>query len=262
MKQIKLIMMIAVLTVAWGCSSDDEENNKEKWTNSIYVPCDEPTWAVDWTAADSKPSWQNPDPTLYDSNMFYLVKLDEELKEYSTENDIMAMFMGDKCRGVSARNVLPDGNVAFLLHVKGKGSESGEPLELRYYCDKLHHTNILPDITTYAPNNIITPAYTKLLSIKDGSSKYPVSTTLTVVIPKELPFTVNDNDKVAVFVGEECRGIGQREADIKDRWQMSVYGKAGETALIRYYSAEKKGAYTFLKTVELKGEPITETLTF
>ena len=43
---------------------------------------------------------------------------------------------------------------------------------------------------------------------------------------------------------------------------MSVYGKAGETALIRYYSAEKKGAYTFLKTVELKGEPITETLTF
>lgn len=258
MKQIKLIMMIAVLTVAWGCSSDDEENNKEKWTNSIYVPCDEPTWAVDWTAADSKPSWQNPDATLYDSNMFCLVKLDEELEKYSSENDIMAMFMGGKCRGVSARNPLSDGNVAFLLHVKGKGSESGEPLELRYYCDKLHHTNILPNITTYAPNNIIT----KLLSIKDGSSKYPVSTTLTVVIPKELPFTVNDNDKVAVFVGEECRGVGQREADIKDRWQISVFGKAGETAQIRYYSAEKKGAYTLLKTVELKGEPITETLTF
>jgi len=67
---------------------------------------------------------------------------------------------------------------------------------------------------------------------------------------------------VAVFVGEECRGVGQRETDIKDRWQMSVYGKAGETAQIRYYSAEKKGAYTLLKTVELKGEPITETLTF
>ncbi len=124
MKQIKLIMMIAVLTVAWGCSSDDEENNKEKWTNSIYVPCDEPTWAVDWTAADSKPSWQNPDPTLYDSNMFCLVKLDEELEKYSSDNDIMAMFMGGKCRGVSARNPLPDGNVTFLLHVKGKGSES------------------------------------------------------------------------------------------------------------------------------------------
>lgn len=73
MKQIKLIMMIAVLTVAWGCSSDNEENDKEKWTNSIYLPCDEPTWAVDWTAADTKPEWQNPDPTLYDSNMFYIV---------------------------------------------------------------------------------------------------------------------------------------------------------------------------------------------
>ena len=216
---------------------------------------------MDWTAADTKPSWQNPDPTLYDSNMFYLVRLDEELKEYSTDNDMMAMFMNGICRGVSARNVSEDGNIFFLLHVKGKGSESGEPLELRYYCDKLHHTNVLPDITTFVPNNIITPTI-KILRIEDGSSKYPVSTTLTIVIPKELPFTVNDNDKVAVFVGEECRGVGQREADIKDRWQMSVYGKAGETAQIRYYSAEKKGAYTLLKTVELKGEPITETLTF
>ena len=256
------MMLMAVLTLAWGCSPDGD-SEEEKWENSTFEPAAKPTWTVDWTSTATKPDWQDPDPTKFDPNasMSYLVELDEELTRYSTDNDVMAVFIKGECRGVSTRNKTARGTVYFLLHIKGVGSEAGQPLELRYYCDQLHHMNILPVFTYFVPSNIVSAAFKRILNVGDGSSKYPVCTQLTVTMPQKLPFTANANDLLAVFVSDKCKGVGKKSAD--GSWLVPTYGaQAGETAQIRYYSAEKTGVYTILKTIKLEGATQQENISF
>lgn len=258
------MMLMAVLTLAWGCSSSSgDDGNAEQWNGSTYIPAAKPTWAVNWTSTATAPDWKNPDPTKFDSSMHILVDVEGELASNSTDNDMMAIFIDGECRGVSRRNVAPNGSVSFLLFLKGSGVEADRPMELRYYCDKLHHINVVPSYMGFKPNNILDKDYMKVFNIGKGSSKYPVCTELTVMMPQKMPFTASSGDMLAVFVGDECRGVGSRNADAFGSWNVLTYGvKAGETAQIRYYSDEKSGVYTLLKTIELKGTSQQESISF
>jgi len=254
---------MAVLTLAWGCSSDND-GNEEQWNGSTFAPADKPAWAVDWTSTATKPDWKTPDLSKYELNMYFLVELDEEAARYSTDEDVMAMFINGECRDVTVhRNILPD-NVVFMLYFKGSSSEVGKPLELRYYCDKLHYMSTITSFTTFVPNSDNSPIkdFTKVLHLGDGSAKYPVCTQLTVMMPQKLPFTVSGNDMLAVYVGNECRGVGKK-AETQDCWQVPAYSaQQGDIAQIRYYSAEKSGVYSILKTVKLGGTPQQENISF
>jgi hypothetical protein len=262
MKTIKLMMLMAVLTLAWGCSSDSE-GDEEQWNGSTFAPADKPAWAVDWTSTATKPDWKTPDLSKYELGMYCLVELDEELVSHSTDEDVIAMFINGECREVTVnRNRMP-GKVKYMLYFKGSSSEVGTPLELHYYCDKLHHMNTVSSFTTFVPNNesSLIKDITKKLHLADGSSKYPVCTQLTVKIVQKLPFTVSNNDQLAVFVGNDCRGVGVQQAD--GSWQVQSYGvQKGETAQLRYYSAEKTGVYTILKTIKLDGANQQESISF
>ena len=273
MKNVKIMMLMVVLTLAWGCSSDSDDNNSGQWSGSTYMPSAKPAWVVDWTSTATKPDWQNPDPTKFDSSMHILVDVDGELKNNYSENDLMAVFMDGECRGVSHPSVAPNGSVSFLMYFKGKGSEGSEKkdFELRYYCDKLHHMNVLPSYMTFEPDNILDKNYMKVISINQGSLKYPVSTQLTVMMPQRTPFTATSADMLAVFVGNECRGVGVKNANTYGSWDVPTYGSwdvptystaVGEKAQVRYYSAEKGGVYTILQTIELKGNTQQESITF
>jgi hypothetical protein len=265
MKNVKIMMLMAVLTLAWGCSGSDDSGNTEQWNGSTYASSAKPTWVVDWTSTSTKPDWQNPDATKFESSMHILVDVEGELKNNSSENDMMAAFIGGECRGVSHPTRAPNGSVSFLLYFKGTGTEGSVQTlcELRYYCDKLHHMNVLPFYIAFVPSNILDKKYMKVLTISEGSLKYPLCTQLTVMMPQKTPFTANSGDMLAVFVGDECRGVGARNDDAYGSWNVFTYGvKVGETAQIRYYSAEKGGVYTLLKTIELKGNAQQESITF
>lgn len=272
MKTIKTIILAAVLTMAWGCSSGDDTpaniNNKEgqgeqQWTGSTFAASEKPTWAIDWSSNVTKPDWQEPDATRFECSMTMLIRLGQELTPYSTDNDVMAVFIDGECRGVSYRNQLQNGRVAFLLHVKGTGDEANRRMELRYYCDRLHHLNVTSAISPFVPNNVMDKTYQIDFNIDKGSTKYPLATNLTVMLPKQLPFVETSGDMLAVFVGGECRGIGYQGGDLYDGWRVKVAGtQAGETAEIRYYSADKAGIYTILKTFTLSGSLQQENISF
>jgi len=91
-----------------------------------------------------------------------------------------------------------------------------------------------------------------------GVSKYPVKNHLTVELPAIIPFAAADDDRVAAFVGNDCRGTG-------------VVGESfpvfrtteNETLQLRYYSAQKGGIYSMTQPVSLnKEEAKTITLNF
>lgn len=264
-----MIILMAALTMAWGCSSDSEgSNNKDgqgeqQWTGSTFAASEKPAWAVDWASNAAKPDWQEPVATKYECSMNMLIRLVQDLAPYSTDNDLMAVFINGECRGVSYRNKLADGRVVFLLHVKGTSEEANQQMELRYYCDGLHHLNVTNSISPFVPNNVLDETYQSDFDIDNGSTKYPLKTNLTVMLPEQLPFVASADDMLAVFVGNECRGIGYQGGDLYEGWRVKVVGaQEGETAQIRYYSADKAGTYTILKTFKLTGNLQQENISF
>jgi hypothetical protein len=245
----------------WGCSSDSDDNGQGN--HSSFVPSASPTWAMDWSSDATAPDWKEPDVTRFECSMTMLVSLQQSLAAYSTDRDVMAVFVDGDCRGVSYRNKLANGRVEYLLLVKGTSEETGHAMELRYYCDSLHHMNVLTALRPFEPSNLMDEKYHIHLGVENGSGKYPVSTQVTLMLPQTLPFTVNPNDKLAVFVDGECRGIGASGGDLYDGWRVMVYSRqAGETAQIRYYSAAKGGTYTILKTFSLSGSLQQEDVSF
>ena len=255
------LLLMAVLMMMWGCSSDSDDNGQGN--HSSFVPSASPTWAMDWTADAAAPDWKEPDVTRFECSMTMLVSLQQSLAAYSTDRDVMAVFVDGDCRGVSYRNKLANGRVEYLLLVKGTSEETGHAMELRYYCDSLHHMNVLTALRPFEPSNLMDEKYHIHLGVENGSGKYPVSTQVTLMLPQTLPFTVNPNDKLAIFVGDECRGIGSLGGDAYDGWRVMVYSRqAGETAQVRYYSAAKGGTYTILKTFSLSGSLQQEDVSF
>ncbi|RZJ99410.1 MAG: hypothetical protein EOO43_26375, partial [Flavobacterium sp.] len=80
----------------------------------------------------------------------------------------------------------------------------------------------------------------------DESGKYPFSMTAAVTIPAKLQLQMNDNDQIAAFINEECRGKGVKiKVDSVDVFFILVRGLADEQKKItfKYYSAKSSYIY-------------------
>ena len=261
------MMLMTVLTLLWGCSSDDDNNNNNNGQtgnhSTVTTVSTKPDWKINWMSNATEPDWQDPPSSKFECSMDVLVELDDEATSYSTDGDVMAVFIGDECRGVSYRNKMSSGTVAFLLHVKGSSDEIGDPMTIHYYNDGAHHLSITDGVPLFTPSNLMDETYQFVLGLWDGSHKFPIYTELEINLPEELPFTVSSEDMLAVFVDGECRGLGGCELDDFSGWRVLVMSeKKNETAQVRYYSAEKSCIYTFNQTFTLNGFLQMETLKF
>ena len=226
-------MLMAVLTLLWGCSSDEDE----KGGDLTFTESANPTWRVDWFSIAAPPDWHDPASTAYECSMNLLVELDGDAERYSSNADLMSVFINGECRGVSYRNVLDNGEIAFLLHPSGRSEENGAPMELRYYCEKLKHLTISDAIPPFKSSNLIDDTYQLVFDFGYGSTKYPYFTELTIVLPEKLPCTPH--------------------------WKMTAYQvHPDETVQVRYYSAAKGGIYTITQPITLKGNLQQENIKF
>lgn len=233
---------MAALCLACSCSSDDDD---EKGFNLIGSTS-RPSWQIDWTWHDATPQWKDPLSTQYECSMNMLVYLSEEFMPYTTDDDVMAVFINDECRGVSYRNVTSDGYALFLLLVKGNSEEAAHDMQLRYYCSGMKQMFVSNSVPPFMPNNLMEDTYQMLFSPAFNSTKYPFFTQLSVMLPENTPFTITNNDMMAVFVGDECRGLCTRDERVFPGWKGGIFSKEkDETAQIRYYSAKDKSIYTF-----------------
>ena len=251
MKEIKIIMLTAVLTMAWACSSDSDDTP----ANYTFEQAAMPAWSVDLTGNDDAPAWTAPDPSLFESSMFIMVKLQDELAAYSTDGDLMAVFIGDECRTVPAiRNVDKAGGVYFVLKIRGNSTERDVNFALRYYCAQLRRVFTLQGTEKFATERTYGFDEDFVPPLLLGCTKYPVQQTLTAELPSTTPFTPDESDIVAVFAGSECRGVGVAGQPF------TVFRTTdGETLDVRYYSAKQAGVYTLKQKV---GQEATIVLNF
>ena len=105
--------------LAWGCSSDSDEAR--------------PTGILE--GSDARPAWTEPNYNLYEQLMSVDVLLQDTLKQYASEQDVLCATINNEVRGVATALQVDD---QWLFSLTVGSNEAGVMVGLSYYCDKLH----------------------------------------------------------------------------------------------------------------------------
>ena len=249
-------ILLASLTFG-ACSSDDDEPKTEGY--SVETVSQAPSWQVDWTGNESRPEWQEPESNNYENWATLLLQVEDELKPYASEDDLLALFVGDELRGLTgpAREVA-DGeeivqNGEFILKAYGNESDQNVmSVTLRYYSSQLRQVfsrsvEMMYEMgKVYGLDEDLIPQFTL------GSAKYPVVNHLTITAANLSPIdaTFADGDMLAAFVGSECRGTYTLDDNLLGApVTMTVFGRQeGERYTLKYYNATTQSVYILTKT--------------
>ena len=241
------LLLLASLVLG-ACSSDDD-NDKKNAAYTVTQVSEAPVWQIDWNNDQTRPNWTEPDASLYENWTILKVQIEDELKPYVSEGDLMALFVNGELRGLASPAVIvgtgQTGNGKFLMKVYG--NESGTEtvhMTLQYYSQTLKEIftlsdNIIldSDVTTGIDTDFI-PEFTL------GSAKYPVTKAVSAEpLLTKVGITPVSGGRVGAFVGEECRGTatisatGSTSLLIRCRTQ-------GELITLKYYDNTEKKLYT------------------
>ena len=258
MNKIKLMFVLLASLVLGACSSSDDDNNVNDPKNAAYTETtvtEAPAWQIDWSNNQERPNWTEPDGSLYANWTILKVQIEDALKAYASDGDLMALFVNGEIRALAKPAVSVGGGTAtgkFLM--KAYGNETGSEtvnMSLQYYSSTLKHLftltgdiNLDSDETTGIDEDFI-PEFTL------GPSKYPVVMafdgkdllTKASIVPAK-------GDCLAAFVGDECRGICASPAE---NLTWVVYGRQeGESLTVKYYQTATGKLFTFPDAFQIK----------
>ncbi|MBR4899258.1 MAG: dockerin type I repeat-containing protein [Prevotella sp.] len=218
--------------------------------NTVSPVSEAPQWQIDWSGNEARPDWQEPDASAYASFAVMIVSIEEILQPYASQDDLLAIFVGDELRGLASPLVKGDGTVdatRFLL--KGYSNESAGDqvvVTMKYYNAQLKQLFSLSESMTLDEDadlgiyDDFVPPFTQ------GSPKYPVTTTVDVAsLLADAGITPAEGDIVAVFVGDECRGVAQISNLDSQLSNLTVFlREEGETVSLKYYDATGQRVFT------------------
>ena len=208
-----------------------------------------PDWQVDWTYNQERPDWQAPNASEYENFTVIVVKIEEALQPYASQDDLLALFVGDELRGLArpASIVGSSDTDATTFVLKAFGNESaGEPVDvtLKYYNAQLKHLFSRTGSTVFSTDNVIGSDEDFIPAFTLGSSKYPVVNGFDVsTITSTAGITPAEGDMVAAFVDGECRGVVT--LPVEDGELLNVFlREEGETVTLQYYDAATQSIVT------------------
>ena len=117
MKKSIIVTLTALAFVAWGCSSDDDDNSKES----------------SGKFQKTTPAWVAPNYDDYEQLMTVEIQLQDKLQSIASEADLLCATIDNEVRGL-AQPQLVNGQWVFGLTVGA--NRKGEPVSLSYYCSK------------------------------------------------------------------------------------------------------------------------------
>ena len=248
MNKIKLAFVLLAGLVFGACGSDDDggnNSNNVKYTETAVSEA--PVWGIDWQFNQERPAWTKPDGSSYGNWTIMMVQLEEALRPYASDEDMMAIFVNGEMRGLAspAEGTVKDGNATFLMKVYGNETDTETVnVSLQYYSKRLNqifnlseNINLNSDESTGIDEDYI-PPFTL------GSPKYPIVKTVGVeshLTKVGIPFA--NGNIVGAFVGNECRGLAKLSTS--GNTPLVIYGRtAGETVTLKCYDAENGILYT------------------
>jgi hypothetical protein len=259
MKKIFMMMMaITSIVLTGACSSSDDGNNGQQngeQKGLQVVSSGRPDWHVDLTYNETAPNWQAPDPSLYENWFIMMFRVQDELMEYFSNDDMVAVFIGDELRALSHPARSMDGSqtansdsIYYILKVYGNESADLDiQVTLKLWSAKLHQTFTIKGNGKFINEAVTGDGSSSIPNISLGSSKYPVTSLVNVNFkPAEYGLEPSDDDMLAAFIGNECRGTIPLTVSLPSSSQIPlvVFGeKEGETARVLYYNAKSNTVY-------------------
>ena len=252
-----MFVLLASLVLG-ACSSSDDDNNVNDPKNAAYAETtvtEAPAWQIDWSNNQERPNWTEPDGSLYANWTILKVEIEDALKAYASDGDLMALFVNGEIRALAKPAVSVGGGTAtgkFLM--KAYGNETGSEtvnMSLQYYSSTLKHLFTLTDNITLDADVTtgIDEAFVPKFTL--GSVKYPVQKTVDVEpLLTKVGLTPVSGNMVAAFVGEECRGTVSLASS--GSTQLLIFGRnAGESLTLKYYDTTAGKLYTIPDAVKL-----------
>jgi hypothetical protein len=252
-------ILLAGLTMG-ACDSDDDSNNSLSYTleNTTMAPA----WQMDWNFNQETPNWQKPQSQSFENWVVILVKIEQELQEYTSKDDLMALFVEDELRGLASPAISVDdpGSSCDYYLMKVFGNETDEEwmdVTLKYYNSQLKHVFSRSASFQYRTDQVIGIDEDFVPKFTLGPAKYPIVMNLSLDSTplSNVDLETSSDDMVGAFVGGECRGVAHANG------RMVVYGREeGEKVTLKYYEAVNHRVYTFNDAVRIKQLP-TNTIT-
>lgn len=262
---IKYLVLSLFAIMVYGCSSGGDDAQPSPagpaTEQSVFQASAKPSWNVDWTWNSPRPDWAEAGSHNYSCSMQMLVYLDYDLLPYASEDDLMAVFMNGTCRAISKPNIVDYGDkVVFLLNIQGDDEETRGEMTLQYYSAQQHHLFVIDAMPPFKPNNLWEDESSIVIWLGQGSTKFPYTTGVTVLLPDLPAFEKIEKDMAFVFVGDECRGVLVPSEQYPGFKGTAWSRQPGETAEIRYYSDSQQGYYTMKEKFVLNN--IIQTIYF
>lgn len=255
MKKMYLAVALLASLVLGACSSSDDNNDSKNAPYTETTASEAPVWQIDWNYNQERPDWQKPDGSLYQNWTTMMVQIEDALKPYASDGDLMALFVNGEIRALAKPAVSVGGGTAtgkFLM--KAYGNETGTEtvnMSLQYYSSTLKHLFTLTDDISLDSDETtgIDEDYVPQFTL--GSAKYPVLKTVDVEpLLTKVGLTPVSGNMVAAFVGEECRGTVSLASS--GSTQLLIFGRnAGESLTLKYYDATAGKLYTIPDAVKL-----------
>lgn len=154
MMKKKILALAALALLAWGCSSDDD--------GTTTPPTPEETTVIE-PGTDTRPDWVAPNANSYEQNMNVFLTLQNELQPYISANDLLCAKIDGEVRGVA----VPHQDAGDWLISMIVFSNGAAPIQLSYYCDKLHRifttdwTTFDADVAPTGTGGIYQPEFVK-----------------------------------------------------------------------------------------------------
>lgn len=258
----KTIFFLLASLVLGACNSSDDESQAYE-SYEVTTVSEAPSWQVNWAGDEARPDWKEPSSGNYENWAVILVGIEDALKPFADDGDLMALFVGNELRGlakpvVSYGEANPEDKGVFLLKVYANEPDQKQmTMTLRYYSCRLNQIFSLTTDVKFRVGAVLGIDEDFVPQFTLGSSKYPVvvshplsdlSTQIEGVLVPAM------GDIVALFAGDECRGVYKLEGLLLgSKNALNIFARnSNETVTMKYYQRATNKVYTFKNPIKVK----------
>lgn len=240
MKKLNIFFLIFASLVA-SCHHDHEDENLG------YEQVEAPHWKVSENTTGAGQSsiqnWKVLDGTKNIHSTMTVVGLPPEVpNSVVSDQDIVAFFVSGECIGVTNPIKIESGEWRYLLNIyKPKDLNTG--VTMGYYSAAAKHVFYWLDCFAYSTDAIVGNIDEPFM-VPSRTSSFALEISTTIGLTPSLLEKVGAGDEMAVFCGNECRGVLTWDA-----LQEYFVGNTGlsadtEKLVVKYYNASEKRLYT------------------
>lgn len=238
MKKLNIFFLILVSLLS-SCSNDDEDLG--------YTQVEAPHWTLSNRHGELESgqiaNWKVLDETKnITSTMSVIGSIPQISNTKVSEKDLVAFFSAGECVGVTSPMQLENGTWIYMLNLY-KPKDPNYDIVMGYYSAATNSICYWLDCFEYS-NDAIIGTLDDPFTVSGRISNYAFEIKTVIRLPLSKFEKVGAGDEMAMFCGNECRGVLVWNPTLEQFEGATGMVKDTEKFVVRYYNASEKRLYT------------------